>query len=125
MVENGSIAVCFAPFQSLSLSLSLARACLQLLVDLNDPEIKEILRRTKDDPKKRLKAIAKKCANKPVCSGGDTDEHDLPNPDHAVDEVCVCVCVCVCCPLLSTHCLFFLTLDTCTPVDKPLISTLL
>lgn len=58
--------------------------CSKLLVDGNNPKVKDILLKSQNQPLKRLQHIYDLCKGKRVCEGGDIVDEKLPSQD--IDE---------------------------------------
>uniref|UniRef100_A0A8C3Q3J8 DNA-directed RNA polymerase subunit n=1 Tax=Chrysolophus pictus TaxID=9089 RepID=A0A8C3Q3J8_CHRPC len=60
--------------------------CSKLLVDANNPKIKDILAKSKGQPKKRLTHVYDLCKGKNICEGGEEMDHKFGVEQHEGDE---------------------------------------
>ena len=58
--------------------------CSKLLVTPTNPKIKEIVMKSKGQPRKRITHVYDLCKGKKICEGGDEMDTNADNPDETV-----------------------------------------
>lgn len=61
--------------------------CSRLLIDKDSEKVKDVIAKTRGNPRRRMAMIYDMCKSKSVCEGADTLEMDAENMDEGEREI--------------------------------------